>query len=129
MKNLFIPYKLAVIAKEKGFPNNIGSCLAAWEDTRNGCWLHFGSYPVGLLQAPLYQQIIDWFREKHNLHIYLSVDFYESGDNYLWQILIKDITDKTFYSKKSTGLYGDNNEYPTYYKALEKAIEEAFKLI
>jgi hypothetical protein len=29
MEKLFIPYSLAVIAKEKGFPNNTGSCLLA----------------------------------------------------------------------------------------------------
>ena len=113
---LFIPYELAVIAKEKGFPNHTGSCLAAWEDNKKSRWLHFGSYPIGLLQAPLYQQIVDWFRDKHNLHICIT-----PPDN-IWKYIVYI---KPFGFVDQNGGTG----FRTYYEALNKAISEAFKLI
>jgi hypothetical protein len=66
MKHLFVPYELALLAKEKGFPQNVGSGLAAYDKTQDGTvWLHTGgAYPVGLLVAPLYQQLVDWFESK-----------------------------------------------------------------
>lgn len=72
MKHLFIPYEIAVIAKEKGFDepclkwyssngklnNNVGDILSENQKSLYGC-----------CAAPLYQQIIDWLREKHNIYI------------------------------------------------------------
>ena len=113
MKNLFIPYKLAKAAHHKGFPNQTGSCLAAWEITDNAEWLHFGAHPVGLLQAPLYGQIVDWFREKHDIEIRVDI----SAGFVFW---VKAI---------SSGAILKRGEGYTYYKTLDKAIEEAFKLI
>ncbi len=113
MKNLFLPYKLALIAREKGFPNNTGSCLAAWEVNDNAEWLHFGAHPIGLLQAPTYQQLIDWFREKHEIMLYP------------YPVRMKKTWKWNVESDKHLSWYSDKD----YYKCQNKAIEEAFKLI
>lgn len=60
--------------------------------------------------APTHQQVVDWFREKHNL--LLVADAYHSGYGYT---INKE-------RKKEIFMGG-------YYEALNKAIEEAFKLI
>lgn len=124
MKHLFIPYRLALIAKQKGFPNHTGSCLAAWEQTKNAEWLHFGSHPVGLLQASLYQQIIDWFREKHSLIIEIQLD---QTSTVKWAYDITKYNDFGNFERKVDVL--NWGLYRNYYEALNKAIEEAFKLI
>lgn len=119
MKHLFIPHKLAVLAKEKGFPNNTGSCLAAWEVTDNAEWLHFGAHKVGLLQAPLYQQVVDWLFDKHKLDIQLSVN-----DNMKWSFTINYLQhNKYWISPAYIGFFN------TKYEALDKVIEEALNLI
>jgi hypothetical protein len=73
MKNLFCPYEQALALKELGFdepcfgywfadkinyPNKIGHL-----ESQERC-----SYITGGMLAPLYQQALTWFREKHNLH-------------------------------------------------------------
>src|SRR6185437_7847661 len=93
MKNLFVPYELAVLAFEKG-ANEI-ECLACYNQNKelfisiagigkkvvsnfalnNDCSNH--------LAAPLYQQIVDWFREKHLIEISVfSVREYCYGWNF-----------------------------------------------
>jgi hypothetical protein len=70
-----------------------------------------------------------WLRKKHNIHIIIDVDFYEEGINYMCQVLIYDVNDIMYTSKKSTGQYGDNNEFPTYEEALEFGLQKALELI
>lgn len=75
MKHLFIPYELAVIAKEKGFNDY---CLNAYNDRgkmpysdkhcKNSSLLN------GFVAAPLYQQIVDWFMTEHKLQVLWSSD-------------------------------------------------------
>ena len=140
MKKLFIPYELAKTAHRKGFPNQTGSCLAAWEITDNAEWLHFGAHPVGLLQAPLYGQIVDWFREKHNIMIHVescfNADKYSTSYCYTIYGITKDNVFKASssaneYVKKIHWLEGNvaNFRNEDYHTALNKGIEEAFKLI
>lgn len=106
MKQLFLPYELAVIAKEKGFDEE---CFGYYLQEI----LHIKpKYGFGnILNAPLYQQIVDWFREKHNIWIYITF-----GSEYLSVWKIKGNGNKEGYEVD-------------YYKAFNKAIEESFKLI
>lgn len=61
MKNLFIPYKLAIIAKDKGFDE---PCLAHYDLGKLLiASLENNKYKERIL-APLYSQIIDWLFEK-----------------------------------------------------------------
>ncbi len=122
MKNLFIPYELAVTAKKKGFPQQTGGCLGAWDLKDGEEWFYTGAHPVGLLAAPLYQQIVDWFREKHNIHITIMCDRPKPSYFY-WLDKLK--------SKEELQDQGEveKMDYDSYYQALNKAIEDAFKFI
>jgi len=120
MEHLFLPYELAIIAKQKGFNEPCINCYNAdktlmqdgWYSTKRPC------YNDGLIEecssAPLYQQITDWFREKHNFNIaILKGEDTITGEFYYCYDGGKHLT------KRCKG----------YYEALNKAIEEAFKLI
>ena len=75
MKDLFVPYDIALLAKEKGFKEECfriyanyytDNTIALIEDPDKGEL--YPSYNwVNKIAAPLYQQLVDWFREKHNL--------------------------------------------------------------
>lgn len=122
MKQLFIPYHLALIARDKGFPNNTGSCLASWEDTPIHRSLHFGACDVRFLKAPLYQQVIDWIREKHNITISISNDTNKLD---IWSFYLVN----TIQSEEQNLSLDSKNTYSTYYEALNVAIEETFNII
>lgn len=78
MKDLFIPYNLAFLAKEKGF---VEPCLAAYieictnkhEFMLKEHWERMDEEVVLgdnlITPAPLYQQIIDFLREKYGIFI------------------------------------------------------------
>lgn len=115
MNHLFLPYPLALISKEKGFNER---CFGHYSDTTNNKHLVLetvkmqGSYWTC---APLYQQIIDWLREKHNVvvsvqprkNLFIGVrEYFIRGE---WRF--------------------NSTPHLPYYEALNKAIEEAFKLI
>ncbi|MES3018172.1 MAG: hypothetical protein V4721_10345 [Bacteroidota bacterium] len=126
MKHLFLPYPLALIAKEKGFNE---PCLTSFH--KNG---DLAKIPVNEgevfymsnkefdylgcsgISAPLYQQIVDWFRERHKVLIEVCHSF--DGGNLTYQYSV--IQRKTIGSEYTSTVY---------YEALDKAIEEAFKLI
>lgn len=116
LKDLFVPYDIAIMAKDAGFNE---ACLG-WiapdgflsmgirEVTNSQCTAENYS-------APLYQQLIDWFREEHKIHL-VPIE-----DNSLYSFTIKWHNGVCF------------NEMPVkggeYYHALTAALKEAFKLI
>lgn len=75
--------------------------------------------------APLYQQLIDWFREEHAL--FISIDTNAFG--YRWYH--NNIPDpSTWGIDRRKNCHDPNIDYSKYYyEALNKALEEAFKLI
>jgi hypothetical protein len=68
--------------------------------------------------APLWQQLVDWFREKHGIHIELD---WGLGWGYGF------IPVGT--SAKLPNTYKEGTPQWSYYEALTKALEEAFELI
>lgn len=122
MKELFLPYELAVIAKEKVFNEK---CLGYYD---TGCQLiiakskdHKQYYQQRCL-APLYQQIIDWFRDKHKIHI--SIRANTNGVEFTsYEFTIFRVHRQTANQFVTIGNGKD------YYLLLNKAIEEAFKII
>jgi len=129
MKHLFVPYELALLAKEKGFNE---PCLAAYRPEDNN---ELKSYEQGdlmdlkgfkpsdfnsefLVSAPLYQQLVDWFREKG---IYISIECdYDISGGY-----------NRGYTPCVNGIHHfyEGDCFIEYYNALSIGITEAFKLI
>ncbi len=75
MKNLFIPYELALIAKEKGFNE---PCIAMFLENKELYSLNNPTSDFSTvtnegkkynIAAPLYQQLLDWFKRQG---IYIS---------------------------------------------------------
>ncbi len=142
MKNLFIPYELAVKLKEKGFKelNNhfysqdgklIPRILSSGNEPMNfepsDFYENFNTiaqYEVNgkhqhVITAPTYQQVIDWFEKKE---LFINWDV-KTTDVFEYTATVKGVVDynlKTFFG---TGIF------PSKEKALVKAIEEAIKLI
>ena len=120
-----LPYNLASIAKTKGFDLPV---LAAYDRCEmlsshsRGVFnpLNYNSKNGGdYVSAPLYQEIVDWFREKYGLWIELQLD----TNAKMIDIAIYDINA----SQEATHVSGISTL--NYYEALNKAIQEAFKLI
>lgn len=137
MKELFVPYELALKLKERGFDEpclafyNEKHLLLSFGEKLNVFWnsnkkIHYNRSIYNLFNeskckktmcnAPLYQQVIDWFREKHDILIFVSA---YKKDKYIYQL----------YSYDDKELSDISEWIFTYYEALTKAIEEALKLI
>ena len=125
MKKLFVPYELALLAKEKGFDEK---CLCIYMENENNRLQNLGgTYQNSLaykdnLAAPLYQQLVDWLETLHGLEI-STKSWKKEGSKIeiVWVYSIKKLGlpstfkfDKTFNSKN---------------QALNTVLTESFKLI
>lgn len=128
MKDLFVPYEIALKLKEKGFDE---SCLRCYD---NGKLMEFRDFRTiaftagevqpenltgGLVAAPLYQQVTDWFREKHGIIISVTNKFNHQPKEWIGVVSRMD----DYYMEETTKVV------PTYYKALTEAIETTIKLV
>jgi len=74
MSELFVPYDLAFRLRAAGFTcKRIGVYLNKVDPVFIDAYSEFSGRE---LLAPLYQQVIDWFKDVHNIHIH--PDFYEN---------------------------------------------------
>ncbi len=129
MNHLFVSYEIAMQLKEQGFND---PCFAVYYAnskqfpielevrTNNDLNSKFIKAKADrLCVAPLYQQVIDWFREKHNIQIEI-----------LWR---GDMS--TFCYKLGKFSYGSHwfsekdYKFNKYYEAFDNAINEALKTI
>jgi hypothetical protein len=115
MKHLFIPYNLALIAKEKGFNDPVFSVYYNGEYHEHGIQNEF-LIQKNECSAPLYQQMVDWMREKHGIYIVIMPKITPSNDivYYKWE------------GKKKMDW---ENTFRGYYEALDVAIEHSLTLI
>lgn len=130
MKHLFVPYELALILKEKGFDE---PCLGRYRDKKFQLYSvikeHcYNSDPISNkdISAPLYQQVIDWFYNKHRIFVEADGYIIDSGEYdgcYGFKATIRVAEN---YKEKILFAQG---EFPTREKAWNKAIEEALKFI
>ncbi len=126
MKKYFIPYELAKLLKEKGFKE---PCLTYWWTTKedktpqlrlreldiNG----FINHKEGNTTAPMYHQVIEWLREKHDVHVAAS-SFTIYNGIYGHQYVR---------GSKLSGGWSTHVDSKTYHDALERAIREALEFI
>lgn len=124
MKEQFVTYDIALKLKVLGFDEE---CLARylvvteWEKPTGEIRLQISNNCTNthnaLFKAPLWQQAIDWLREKYQLHIY--IDFYDT-----YAFAIKCEKDQ-YYNR-----FGSfEMELKTYHEAREQAILKAIELI
>ncbi len=140
MNELFVPYHISLLAKEKGFQEQ---CFARWNgdefqivpinNWNAGLYSNHvykkditgtkvGTIKAGTpttISALLYQQLVNWFRKVHNLEVALRLS-YPPG----YSINIQYVN-----SSKTATRYSGTIIILDYYEAYNKALEEAFKLI
>ena len=120
MKHLFVNYDLATKLKQKGFNEkcfawyNCGDTIEYFGDDRI---LDSYAGEEDRPFAPLYQQIIDWFEEKHKIFIMM---YPRDG----WNFMVQGIDETISCSGDSKHGTGTSKKEVT-----DKAIEEALKLI
>lgn len=152
MREQFVPYEIAIKLKEKGFIDecmaNYEISLTAQENEEDGFSGPFGwkkgevnfnkAYFVNnslfdfsnenwlMCAAPLWQQVIDWFRTKHNIDIsvFAGVSHVEATPIYWWtwvtriEDLLNSDVNKNFQIQKAT-----------FEEARQTGIEHALTLI
>lgn len=126
MTNLFVPYELAKNLKEKNFNED---CFMVWTSNDNLIPYAQSGNNESNVDAPLYQQVTDWFRNKHQTFIDILTDC-TSYPKYSFDIAKftgnpKDLTERKWGWKIERAPY----LYRGYYEALTEAIEKALKLI
>lgn len=113
MKDQFVTYKIALKLKELGFdepclawynPNGvfIWNICCVDEDNDYTCstkdMFKTDIHPDGYL-APLWQQLIDWLREKRDIHLYLPKSVY-GGYIYVVDAKYSDTIYANFYDAR-----------------------------
>lgn len=121
MKHLFLPYKLSLLAKQKGFDL---TCLSAYRNSDGeeqllptDKWKNsdaaISSSPDSCA-APVYQQIVDWLRIEHKILVHQVLGFHNK--HYCFKI-------QTWAENPLRNI--DTAQEGDYYKTFNKAIEIA----
>lgn len=137
MEELFIPYSLSVIAKEKGFNEE---CFGYWTSggksvkNETTLYIQFTRFKNDALTVPsaiLYQQILDWLMKEHK--IYVQILPFAKYFRQEWQYELLRLTISEFKSPEREGYNAfiklNDFIFSSYGEALNKGIEEALKLI
>ncbi len=135
MKELFVPYELALQLKEIGFDE---LCMRFW--TKDGKESlnpqHMGhmdfirnSTAGERVSAPLYDQVIQWMIDKHQIYIEIHVassqmDFTKGFNYYVWDSNTSEEYDSIPHNRP-IGEY----RYTTRYEALSAGIAKAIEVI
>jgi len=122
MNKEFVTFEIAKQLKEIGFDEY---CLAFYYlNNPNLKYFYNISYiltETEYYKAPLWQQVIDWFRENYDIHIN-PIPYHRS--NKIIGYCIGKI-------ENSSGkvLYLSDDNYPTYYEARKAGIERAIEIL
>ena len=135
MKEQFCNYEIANILKEKGFNE---PCFGYYQNNEliiNALSNYIlDKYKLGIA-APLWQQVIDWFREKHNLRIFESTPIAglsSKSFNEDFRFELVKISGNGGHANSVFGNGGLGSRYQTYSsynEARQAAIEHALTLI
>jgi hypothetical protein len=152
MKHLFVSYEIAVALKELDFDE---PCIAKWTIYNQGDPIEL--YPESQnffkgpyfetcqnsdylsgdekdkIAAPLYDQIIDWFRERHNLVLWISPEG-EFGDLF-FRLYFMDLSKRAAQYQTTMGkdyfnhYENDLGIRKEYYDAWNTLIKDAIEII
>lgn len=115
----FLPPYLSLLLKNKGFNE---PCLASYKGDVLSLVTNPNKNKNSLdpteVTAPTYDQVLEWFREKHKIHVAAS-SFPVYNDKYGYQ----------FSRRGLTGGWMVDFSGKTYYDSLNTAIEQASNLI
>ncbi len=132
MKKLFVSYEIAKQLKEKGFDEECFCYYDEGHELNLKSGRSFGGIMVqdchqSNIIAPLYQQVIDWLREKHNIDIWVSPFTLENLQGKL--NCPNDTKSYSYFILKNGKWVADKCNFNDYYSALDEVITEALKLI
>ena len=136
MKHLFVPYEIAILAKNKGF-NDLCIKYIFTGNTGTGTdTTHYVSIDdqecynddSQTISVPMYQQLIDWFFDNKNIIVEIcSLYVFNGGSEIKWMIKISNKYGITFIDGNNT--VDEEFIYSNKKEALDKALEEAFRRI
>lgn len=137
MKHLFVPYQLALLAKEKGFneeclgnyfTNIEGRLLEGFPKDGHAIWMESNSEQIKPenCTAPLYQQLLDWFASEHNLYIDATIAIREDDSE---MFFVCSITKAVMRTRVEWNMKSLPSTYSNKYEALTSVLTESFKLI
>ena len=123
MEEQFVTYEIAKILKEKGFnepcfasqSNIVGFCIA-YHPINDSNHFH--------IVLPMWQQVIDWFR--NNKNIIISIHLYDREDKNSWKY---EITRYDQYELLKQTKIKNCKIVCSYYNCLNLAIKEALNFI
>lgn len=133
-EDIFLPYRLAVIAEEKEFTtlSIVGNYCTKNDGPFKEGEIYFGgrkpSKEDNRIIAPLYDQIVKWFIEKHNLNVSTSFKMNIKKWDYIVYDMNLNGPEYVKYYKQYKYKY-QNRQFNTQQDALNSAIEEALNLI
>jgi hypothetical protein len=107
MIELFVPYDLALLAKEKGFNYKV---IATFNADKTIRLFDYQIERSSALIAPMFQQIVDWLRTKHEL--YITQEPHKDGQY-------------SFYCQTENGMI---ETYGEYYEALNEMLTDILKI-
>jgi hypothetical protein len=127
MKNLFVPYEIASLLKDKNFDspctkfkNNISNI------TEEKVWFNWNEVDK-FVSLPLYQQVIDWFRGKHKIDVRVYPR-YTRDDSYTtcwgWNVLeLEWGEDREHHIAAAHKAFDELSYYEAYNEAIRAAIK------
>lgn len=104
MEKEFVPYELALELRNLGFDDYVFAFY--WTDTKQlilDSPDYLGKHNGVHLQAPLWQQAFNWFREKYNLHYIIYKNINIDGYDFC-RVTTDGITNKNTYSYEEARL-------------------------
>lgn len=127
-----ISFDTARLADEKGYKVGCNQCYIC--DTQTiGAPYYGDSFKNGddngscIYEAPYQSELQEWLRNNYNCFIVITPEAYTEQINWQVQVLFYDNLSYDCWSNKSSGMYGDNGEFPTYEDALEFGLKLALE--
>jgi hypothetical protein len=111
MKNLFVPYEIALALKKRKFNQ---PCFGSYENKKLKIGGYVGFEGYHYVDAPIYQQVVDWLMDEHFIFIKVNCETWLHTFNATIENADGIIETK------------DTNDY---YEAFNDAIKGALKII
>ena len=135
IQNQFCSYEIALKLKELGF-NEV-----TFTYFKENCTLEeniiclngvkfWNLSDIKEIAAPLWQQVIDWFREKHDIHI--EIELTDNTTEFYYQYCIVDSKNREFHDEdmldQATRICNYKEKFNKFYDAREQAILKCIEL-